>query len=132
MASGMFLAIAHVFVAVIASVLYHAFTKTKCIGFLPLMLHWFCEQEDAAPEIAEMIAEFVKSLPSSMRQDIDSGTLPDNGELFYEMAKNSDNSPRSSHFHGRYHRHRHSHEQERGYMEGVGQAAGVGHGGWVI
>lgn len=96
------------------------------------MLHWFCEQEDAAPEIAEMIAEFVKSLPSSMH---DYETLPNNSELLYEMAKDTGNSPRSSHFQdslGRNHRHHHSHEQELGYMEGLGQAAGVGHGGWVI
>jgi len=99
------------------------------------VLHWFCEQEDAAPEIAEMIAEFVKSLPFSMGQHIDDGPLPNNGELLYEMTKDGGNSPRSSHSQdnlGRNQRYHHSHEQELGYMEGLGQAAGVGHGGWVI
>lgn len=92
-------------------------------------------QEDAAPEIADIIAEFVKSLPSSLQQHIDYETLPNNAELLYEMAKESGNSPRSSHSQdnlGRIHRHHHSHGHELGYMEGLGQAAGVGHGGWVI
>lgn len=91
------------------------------------MLHWFGEQEDAAPEIAEMIAEFVKSLPSSKRHQVDHGTL-------FDMAKRngspSSRQPREER--GRSHGHYHNHEHELGYVEGLGQSAGVGHGGWVL
>jgi hypothetical protein len=86
-----------------------------------------CGQEDAAPEIADMIADFVKSLPASVRHHVDHVTL-------FDMAKDS-GSPRSRQSQeerGGSLGHHHSHEHELGYMEGLGQAAGVGHGGWVL
>ncbi|KAG0624493.1 hypothetical protein M758_3G252100 [Ceratodon purpureus] len=84
-------------------------------------------QEDAAPEIAEMIAEFVKSLPLSVRHQKDHETL-------FELAQNSGGtrSRQPQEERGRNHGHHHSHEHELGYMEGLGQAPGVGHGGWVL
>ena len=88
---------------------------------------WFGEQEDAAPEIADMIADFVKSLPASVRHQVDHATL-------FDMARDS-GSPRSRQSQeerGGSLGHHHSLEHELGYMEGMGQAAGVGHGGWVI
>lgn len=84
-------------------------------------------QEDAAPEIADMIADFLKSLPASERHQVDHATL-------FDMARDS-GSPRSRQSQeerGGSLGHHHSLEHELGYMEGLGQAAGVGHGGWVI
>ena len=92
------------------------------------MSHWFGDQEDAAPEIAGMIAEFVKSLPSTVQQH-----QVDHEKLF-DMAQNNGipRSRQSQEERGRNFGHHQSHEHELGYMEGIGQAPGVGHGGWVI
>lgn len=88
-------------------------------------------QEDAAPEIAEMIAELVKSLPPSAAQ-------PEMGELLEDVArKNGNPAPHQSYSSqgglGHNHGHlQHSHDHDLGYTESLGGSYGASHGGWVL
>ncbi|XP_030529975.1 protein AUXIN RESPONSE 4 [Rhodamnia argentea] len=70
-------------------------------------------QEDAAEELAELIAKHVSSLPKSA-QKVEDEPLPEHIQKMFNEARGED----------RHHHHHHGHAQMGGYMD----AYGMGHG----
>lgn len=87
----------------------------------------FFFQEDAVEELSEQIAEFVHSLPKSVRPK-EEEPIPDDVKKLLEEASSGDDNHHHSHHHiprqpGVGHDH-HDHTHGTGYMD----AYGLGHG----
>eukprot|EP00262_Sarcandra_glabra_P008266 TRINITY_DN21594_c0_g1_i1.p1 TRINITY_DN21594_c0_g1~~TRINITY_DN21594_c0_g1_i1.p1 ORF type:complete len:471 (-),score=55.28 TRINITY_DN21594_c0_g1_i1:322-1734(-) len=81
-------------------------------------------QEDAADEVTEMIAQFILSLPKSIRQN-EEEPLPEHIQKMFDEAKNNPHQ----HHHDHHHHHSHgdhNHVHEANYMDAYGLGQGWG------
>ena len=86
-------------------------------------------QENAAGELAENVAQFVSSLPKTVRQ-VEEEPIPKHIQRMFDEAKDTDHH-HHSHGHGHGHAaHGHDHAHAAGFMD----AYGLGHtwGSWSV
>lgn len=84
---------------------------------------WF--QVDTAGELAEHVAEFVSSLPKTVRQ-FEEEVIPEHIQKMLDEAKSSGHHHDHRHSHGHGHDHQDGHAHAAGYMDayGLGDAWG--------
>ncbi|KAE8686636.1 Protein AUXIN RESPONSE 4 [Hibiscus syriacus] len=75
-------------------------------------------QESIAGEVAENVAQFVTSLPKTVRQ-VEEEPIPEHIQKMFDEAKDSDRH----HHHHHHHGHGHDHDHAAGFMD----AYGLGH-----
>lgn len=81
-------------------------------------------QDDGANQLAEDIAQFVTSLPKSVRK-VEEEPIPDHIQKMLDEAKSGDHHHQHHHVHGSHDHHvGHDHVHAAGYMD----AYGLGHG----
>ncbi|XP_031260682.1 protein AUXIN RESPONSE 4 [Pistacia vera] len=85
-------------------------------------------QEDNAYELAESIAEFVSSLPKSVRQAKEE-PIPEHIQKMFDEAKSGDHDHDHLHGHGSHDHHHggHDHGHAAGYMDAYGLGNAWGH-----
>ncbi|XVE63007.1 hypothetical protein DITRI_Ditri06bG0165100 [Diplodiscus trichospermus] len=79
-------------------------------------------QETAAYEIAENVAQFVSSLPRTVRQ-VEEEPIPEHIQRMFDEAKDTDHH----HHHHQHHGHSHSHGHDHAHAAGFMDTYGLGH-----